>query len=89
MPRLALALAVPSSPRPSELDASLSPARRIGRVATASLCTRFARTGNSAEALRVYEGLRTLLRDELGVTPSADTLDLHAQLLRAAMPNAR
>lgn len=40
------------------------------------------RTGNTAEALRVYEQLRTLLRDELGVAPSAETLRLHDQLLR-------
>jgi SARP family transcriptional regulator, regulator of embCAB operon len=46
-------------------------------------------TGNTAEALHVYEKLRTLLRDELGVTPSTETLDLHAQLLRgAANPTA-
>jgi SARP family transcriptional regulator, regulator of embCAB operon len=48
-----------------------------------------AQTGNTAEALHVYEKLRTLLRDELGVTPSTETLDLHAQLLRgAANPTA-
>jgi SARP family transcriptional regulator, regulator of embCAB operon len=41
-----------------------------------------AQTGNTAEALHVYERLRTLLRDELGVTPSTETLDLHAHLLR-------
>jgi DNA-binding SARP family transcriptional activator len=41
-----------------------------------------ARTGNCAEALRVYEQLRTLLRDELGASPSAETIKLHAELLR-------
>jgi DNA-binding SARP family transcriptional activator len=40
------------------------------------------REGNSAEALRVYEQLRTRLRDELGVTPSTDVQRLHAELLR-------
>jgi pentatricopeptide repeat protein len=40
-----------------------------------------ARSGNTPEALRVYEELRTLLRDELGIAPSAETLALHAQLL--------
>jgi DNA-binding SARP family transcriptional activator len=40
------------------------------------------RTGNAAEALRVYEQLRTLLREELGVAPSAETLELHAELLQ-------
>jgi DNA-binding SARP family transcriptional activator len=41
-----------------------------------------ARTGNSAEAMRVYEQLRTFLRDELVVTPSAETVKLHSELLR-------
>ncbi|HEX4671958.1 MAG TPA: BTAD domain-containing putative transcriptional regulator [Solirubrobacteraceae bacterium] len=39
-------------------------------------------TGNTAEALRIYEQLRTLLRDELGVAPSGETLRLHDELLR-------
>jgi SARP family transcriptional regulator, regulator of embCAB operon len=37
--------------------------------------------GNSAEALVVYEQLRTLLRDELGATPSPATQELHRRLL--------
>ena len=40
------------------------------------------REGNTAEALRVYDALRCLLRDELGITPSAATQDLHRRLLR-------
>ena len=40
-----------------------------------------ARTGNTAEALQIYDQLRTLLRDELGVAPSAETLAVHAELL--------
>ncbi|MDQ5820000.1 MAG: bacterial transcriptional activator domain-containing protein, partial [Actinomycetota bacterium] len=36
---------------------------------------------NSAEALHVYERLRTLLRDELGASPSPATQELHRQLL--------
>jgi SARP family transcriptional regulator, regulator of embCAB operon len=40
-----------------------------------------ARTGNTAEALRIYEQLRTLLREELGVAPSAETRDLHINLV--------
>lgn len=43
-----------------------------------------ARAGNAAEALRVYDGLRTLLRDELGIAPCAATLAVHAELLRGA-----
>jgi SARP family transcriptional regulator, regulator of embCAB operon len=37
--------------------------------------------GNDAEALRVYEGLRALLREELGTAPSSETQALHRQLL--------
>ena len=43
-----------------------------------------ARRGNNAEALLVYEGLRTLLRNELGATPSPASQALH----RTAAPNA-
>jgi DNA-binding SARP family transcriptional activator/DNA-binding CsgD family transcriptional regulator len=42
--------------------------------------------GNVAEALRVYEELRTVLRDELGATPSARVMALHARLLRDDEP---
>src|SRR4029077_6177352 len=42
--------------------------------------------GNIAEALRVYEDLRTLLRDELGATPSPPIQALHVQLLKQAHP---
>jgi DNA-binding SARP family transcriptional activator len=38
--------------------------------------------GNRAEALRVYEQLRTHLRDELGTPPGAEAKALHEQLLR-------
>lgn len=37
--------------------------------------------GNDAEALRVYDGLRRLLHDELGTAPSAPTQELHRMLL--------
>ena len=40
-----------------------------------------AAAGDRAEALRVYEECRTLLRDELGVSPSAQTQALYAELL--------
>jgi DNA-binding SARP family transcriptional activator len=42
--------------------------------------------GNIAEALRVYEQLRTLLREELGATPSPPIQALQVQLLKAAGP---
>jgi SARP family transcriptional regulator, regulator of embCAB operon len=37
--------------------------------------------GNSAQALLVFDRLRTTLRDELGVTPTESTLALHQELL--------
>jgi SARP family transcriptional regulator, regulator of embCAB operon len=37
---------------------------------------------NVAEALRVYDRLRVLLRDELGVAPGAASQELHRTLLR-------
>jgi len=37
--------------------------------------------GNAAEALHAYDRLRILLRDELGVAPSAPTQDVHRALL--------
>jgi DNA-binding SARP family transcriptional activator len=39
--------------------------------------------GNAAEALRVYEELRKVLREELGAAPSAPTQALHRELLGA------
>jgi DNA-binding SARP family transcriptional activator len=41
----------------------------------------FAERDDVAEAMRVYERLRALLRDELGVAPSAAMTGLHQQLL--------
>ncbi len=42
--------------------------------------------GNVAEGVRVFERLRTLLRDELGTAPSPDAIEAHERLL---MPTAR
>jgi class 3 adenylate cyclase len=39
-----------------------------------------ARTGNAAEATRVYETLRARLRDQLGIEPSAETQAAYARL---------
>ena len=47
-----------------------------------------ARRGNPAEALRTFEQLRVLLRDELGATPSPGALALHERLLRGELPRA-
>jgi len=40
------------------------------------------RTGRQADALRVFEDVRTLLDDELGLPPSADLLAVHGRILR-------
>jgi len=42
--------------------------------------------GNVAEGMRVFERLRTLLRDELGTTPSAAAISVHDRLLRPQPP---
>ncbi len=44
--------------------------------------------GNLAEGLRVYDRLRTLLRDELGTMPSAETIAVHERLVRPQAPEA-
>jgi DNA-binding SARP family transcriptional activator/tetratricopeptide (TPR) repeat protein len=38
--------------------------------------------GNVAEAMRVFDSLRTLLRDELGTLPSGEAIAVHERLLR-------
>src|SRR4051794_6593654 len=43
--------------------------------------------GNVNEALRVYEDVRVLLREELGSSPGAALVALHEQLLRADPPS--
>jgi DNA-binding SARP family transcriptional activator len=42
--------------------------------------------GNPAEALRAYEELRILLRDELGTAPGQAALIVHERVLRGDMP---
>jgi DNA-binding SARP family transcriptional activator len=43
--------------------------------------------GNDAEALRLYDDLRRLLRDELGIVPSPATQELHIAIVRrSALP---
>ena len=45
--------------------------------------------GNVAEAMRVFDGLRTLLRDELGTNPSPEAIAAHERLLRPEAPRRR
>jgi SARP family transcriptional regulator, regulator of embCAB operon len=56
----------------------LSPYRESGY---AVLMEALERQGNIAEALRVYERLRLLLREELGAAPSPTVQRVHARLL--------
>ena len=42
--------------------------------------------GNRAEALRVFERCRTLLRDELGASPAPQTEALFLEILRTGTP---
>jgi DNA-binding SARP family transcriptional activator len=56
----------------------LAPFRESGyRILMESL----ERSGNGAEALRVYDGLRITLRDELAVAPSSAVQDVYRRLL--------
>jgi DNA-binding SARP family transcriptional activator len=69
-----LAAAVRSSRR----LVALEPYRETGyRVLMEAL----ERQGNTAEALLVYESLRTRLRDDLGAAPSPETQELYRRLL--------
>ena len=47
-----------------------------------------ARSGNAAEALRVYDRLRIMLRDELGIAPSPAVRDVHRRLLGSTATTA-
>ena len=58
----------------------LSPYRETGY---AVLMQAFERQGNIAEGLRVYERLRSLLRDELGAAPSPTVQQVHERLLNS------
>jgi DNA-binding SARP family transcriptional activator len=42
------------------------------------------RSGNVAEALRVYDRLRIMLREELGIAPSPAVQDVHRRLVHVA-----
>jgi DNA-binding SARP family transcriptional activator len=42
----------------------------------------FVAEGNDADALRIYDRLRQLLREELGTAPAAPTQALHKRILQ-------
>jgi DNA-binding SARP family transcriptional activator len=60
---------------------TLAPYRETGHIL---LMEALERRGNIAEALRAYERLRVLLREELGTAPSPALQALHRRLLRSA-----
>lgn len=64
--------------RTAERLVTLAPLRESG---TRLLMEIHAARGNRAEALLAYEELRRRLRDELGVGPSAETVEAHRRLL--------
>lgn len=59
---------------------SLQPFRETGYQL---LMRAHAATGNAAEALRVYEGCRALIADELGVGPSQQTRAVYSEVLQS------
>lgn len=61
-----------------------SPFRESARAALIELLEA---QGNVAEALRAYEEMRTLLRDELGTFPSPGLTAIHERLLNAHEPS--
>lgn len=73
--------------REPELAVAEQTARRLIELAPyresgyALLMEALERQGNLAEALRVYESLRGLLRDELGAAPSPAVQQMHQRLL--------
>jgi DNA-binding SARP family transcriptional activator len=70
-----------SAERSGRALVELEPFRESGyRLLMGALAAR----GNAAEALRVYDALRVLLREELGASPGAETQALHRRLLAPA-----
>ena len=70
---------IPGAERSSRRLIAREPFRESGyRLLMRTLAER----GNVGDALRVYEQLKTLLRDELGVSPSPSTQALHISLVR-------
>ncbi|WDZ85875.1 AfsR/SARP family transcriptional regulator [Micromonospora cathayae] len=53
------------------------------------LMTALAGSGHQAEALRVFERIRRLLADELGIEPGARLAEAHVRLLRQQFPSSR
>ncbi len=75
---VALAVRPAQAEEAARAAVSAAPFRESARAA---LMRALRARGNHAEALRVFDDLRTLLRDELGVAPGPQLLALHAELL--------
>jgi SARP family transcriptional regulator, regulator of embCAB operon len=63
----------------------LAPFRETGHLI---LMEALERSGNAAEALRVYDRLRIMLRDELGIAPSPAVQSVYRRLLGGATTTA-
>ncbi|MEJ7656774.1 MAG: AAA family ATPase [Thermoleophilaceae bacterium] len=70
---------LPTAERAARALVERAPYREAGH---AVLMETLAQRGNVAEALRAFERLRVLLREELGATPTATVTALHQQLLQ-------
>jgi DNA-binding SARP family transcriptional activator len=71
--------ALPEAEQAARAAVQAEPFRESARVALMQVLRA---RGNVAEALRVYEDVRVLLREELGAAPGAGLMSLHEQLLR-------
>lgn len=69
---------LPGAERASRELVEVAPLRETGHLL---LMRSLAAAGNTAEALAAYERLRTILRDQLGVSPGHDLQQAHQELL--------
>jgi SARP family transcriptional regulator, regulator of embCAB operon len=76
---------LPAAERAARSLVKLSPYRETGHR---FLMEALAAQGNTAEALRVFDDLRRLLNEELGIAPGGDLRTLHQRLLREDLPAA-
>jgi DNA-binding SARP family transcriptional activator len=80
--RICLAVGGPELPTAVHLARELNERAPFRESGYCLLMRALEQLGNVAEAIRVYESLRTRLRDELGTAPSAQAQALHGRLLR-------
>ena len=75
---------LPGAERAARTLVDRSPLRETGH---ALLMDALAAQGNAAEAMRVYDRARTILQQELGITPGTAIQQAHTRLL--GMPAAK